>query len=154
MITSICGGFSTKTTENILLENTGLYIYLSFTAPLNITQSLSDLNVLLGQNGTLSITCDAFPAPKVTWYVTSLHSQYHKLEIIFPLSPIGSSTTQKSRILVNTKSSPNKTSFLLLSINVIILMLVHIVCKLIMVSITLIKQRNSMLEVSSCFRSL
>jgi hypothetical protein len=38
-----------------------------FLAPLNITQSLTDLNVLLGQNGTLSITCDAFPAPKVTW---------------------------------------------------------------------------------------
>jgi len=25
--------------------------------------------VLLGQTGTLQITCDAFPAPKVTWYV-------------------------------------------------------------------------------------
>ncbi len=36
-------------------------------APLNITQSLTDINVLLGQSGTLSITCDAFPAPKVTW---------------------------------------------------------------------------------------
>jgi hypothetical protein len=40
---------------------------ITFLAPLNITQSLTDLNVLLGQNGTLSITCDAFPAPKVTW---------------------------------------------------------------------------------------
>jgi hypothetical protein len=28
---------------------------------------LTDINVLLGQSGTLSITCDAFPAPKVTW---------------------------------------------------------------------------------------
>jgi len=36
-------------------------------APLKITQSLTDTNVLLGQSGTLSITCDAFPAPKVTW---------------------------------------------------------------------------------------
>jgi len=36
-------------------------------APLNITQSLTDINALLGQSGTLSITCDAFPAPKVTW---------------------------------------------------------------------------------------
>jgi hypothetical protein len=42
-------------------------IMITFLAPLNITQSLTDLNVLLGQNGTLSITCDAFPAPKVTW---------------------------------------------------------------------------------------
>jgi hypothetical protein len=36
-------------------------------APLNITQPLTDINVLLGQSGTLSITCDAFPAPKVAW---------------------------------------------------------------------------------------
>jgi hypothetical protein len=36
-------------------------------APLNITQPLTDTNVLLGQSGTLSITCDAFPTPKVAW---------------------------------------------------------------------------------------
>ncbi len=47
----------------LLYFNELLYIL----APLNITQSLSDTNVLLGQNATLSITCDAFPTPKVTW---------------------------------------------------------------------------------------
>lgn len=40
-----------------------------FLAPLNISQPLSDINVLLGQSGTLSLTCDAFPVPKVTWSV-------------------------------------------------------------------------------------
>jgi hypothetical protein len=35
---------------------------------------LTDLNVLLGQSATLSITCDAFPAPKVTWYEFHLYS--------------------------------------------------------------------------------
>ncbi|CAF1678484.1 unnamed protein product, partial [Adineta ricciae] len=43
-------------------------VTLNVTAPLNITQSLTDTNVLLGQNAILSITCDAFPAPKVTWF--------------------------------------------------------------------------------------
>jgi hypothetical protein len=38
-------------------------------APLNIVQPLTDINVLMGQSGTLSFVCDAFPAPKVTWYV-------------------------------------------------------------------------------------
>jgi hypothetical protein len=41
--------------------------FLYFLAPLNITQPLADINVLLGQSGTLQIICDAFPAPKVTW---------------------------------------------------------------------------------------
>jgi len=45
------------------------FVLSIFLAPLNITQSLSDINVLLAQSGTLQITCDAFPAPKVTWYV-------------------------------------------------------------------------------------
>ncbi|CAF4164385.1 unnamed protein product, partial [Rotaria sordida] len=52
-------------------------------APLNITQSLTDLNTLLGQNGTLSITCDAFPAPKVTWFFNDTelkNSPKHKIE--------------------------------------------------------------------------
>jgi hypothetical protein len=51
--------------EQIIMIN---FILLCLLAPLNITQSLTDTNVLLGQNGTLQITCDAFPAPKVTWY--------------------------------------------------------------------------------------
>jgi hypothetical protein len=38
-------------------------------APLNIVQLLSDINVLMGQSGTFSFVCDAFPVPKVTWYV-------------------------------------------------------------------------------------
>jgi hypothetical protein len=42
------------------------FIYL---APLNIVQPLTDINVLMGQSGTFSFVCDAFPAPKVTWYV-------------------------------------------------------------------------------------
>jgi len=41
-------------------------------APLNISQPLTDINVLLGQSGTLSLTCDAFPVPKVTWSVYNL----------------------------------------------------------------------------------
>ena len=40
-------------------------------APLNIVQPLTDVNVLLGQSGVLSFVCDAFPAPKVTWYVSN-----------------------------------------------------------------------------------
>ena len=61
------------------------YIFLSIrAAPLNITQSLSDINVLIGQSGTLQITCDAFPAPKVTWYVSeSILGAY-----FIPSSPI------------------------------------------------------------------
>ncbi len=51
--------------ENLMLTTSFIP---SFLAPLNITQSLSDINVLLGQSGTLQITCDAFPTPKVTWY--------------------------------------------------------------------------------------
>lgn len=43
-----------------------------FLAPLNITQPLTDINVLLAQTGTLSLTCDAFPVPKVTWSVDYL----------------------------------------------------------------------------------
>ena len=44
------------------------FILVFILAPLNITQSLTEQNVLLGQSGTLQITCDAFPVPKVTWY--------------------------------------------------------------------------------------
>ncbi|CAF4174809.1 unnamed protein product, partial [Rotaria sordida] len=58
-------------------------VTLNVTAPLNITQSLSDANVLLGQNGTLQITCDAFPAPKVTWFFNDTelkNSPKHKIE--------------------------------------------------------------------------
>ena len=50
---------------------------------MNITQPLTDTNVLLGQNTTLSITCDAFPAPKVTWYFNDTelkNSAKHKIE--------------------------------------------------------------------------
>ncbi|CAF4237236.1 unnamed protein product, partial [Adineta steineri] len=53
-------------------------------APLDITQSLMDTNVLLGQNATLSITCNAFPAPKVTWFFNDTelkNSAKHKIEI-------------------------------------------------------------------------
>ncbi|CAF1492279.1 unnamed protein product, partial [Rotaria sordida] len=55
----------------------------SILAPLNITQSLTDLNTLLGQNGTLSLTCDAFPTPKVTWFFNDTelkNSPKHKIE--------------------------------------------------------------------------
>ena len=40
-----------------------------YLAPLNISQPLTDINVLMGQSGTLTFVCDAFPAPKVTWFV-------------------------------------------------------------------------------------
>jgi hypothetical protein len=37
-----------------------------------MSQPLTDINVLMGQSGTFSLVCDAFPAPKVTWYVKNL----------------------------------------------------------------------------------
>ncbi|CAF1578690.1 unnamed protein product, partial [Rotaria magnacalcarata] len=59
-------------------------VTLHVTAPLNITQSLTEQNVLLGQNGTLQITCDAFPVPKVTWFFNDTElktSPKHKVEV-------------------------------------------------------------------------
>ena len=58
-------------------------VTLNITAPLNISQSLTDINVLLGQSGTLQITCDAFPAPKVTWFFNDTelkNTTKHKVE--------------------------------------------------------------------------
>ena len=49
-------------------QNNSIFLLFDL-APLNIVQPLTDVNVLLGQSGTLSFVCDAFPAPKVTWYV-------------------------------------------------------------------------------------
>ncbi|CAF3665749.1 unnamed protein product, partial [Didymodactylos carnosus] len=43
-------------------------INVNITSPLNIVQPLSDQNVLTGQSGIFTITCDAFPLPKVTWF--------------------------------------------------------------------------------------
>ncbi|CAF3994371.1 unnamed protein product, partial [Rotaria sordida] len=37
--------------------------------PWKISQPLTDINVLLGQSGTLSFTCDEFSSPTVTWLV-------------------------------------------------------------------------------------
>ncbi|CAF5189402.1 unnamed protein product [Rotaria magnacalcarata] len=49
-------------------------------APLEVSQPLSDIHVLLGQPGTLTLTCDGFPVPKVTWYVLQRHriEKYYK----------------------------------------------------------------------------
>ncbi|CAF5125118.1 unnamed protein product, partial [Rotaria sp. Silwood1] len=41
-------------------------VTLNITAPLSVSQPLTDINVLLGQPGTFNLTCDAFPAPKVS----------------------------------------------------------------------------------------
>jgi hypothetical protein len=56
-----------------------------FLAPLNISQPLSDINVLLGQSGTLSLTCDAFPVPKVIWSVYTLSDNKNKILVILLL---------------------------------------------------------------------
>jgi hypothetical protein len=65
---NVTGKFYQASTQLLTLYNNSfLMIFFMVIAPLNITQSLTDTNVLLGQNTTLSITCDAFPAPKVTW---------------------------------------------------------------------------------------
>ncbi|CAF4218250.1 unnamed protein product, partial [Rotaria magnacalcarata] len=58
-------------------------VNLHVTAPLQITQSLTDTHVLLGQSGALSITCDAFPSPKFTWFFNDTelkNSGKHKIE--------------------------------------------------------------------------
>ncbi|CAF1486269.1 unnamed protein product, partial [Rotaria sordida] len=58
-------------------------VTLNITAPLQITQPLTDIHVLLGQTGTLSLTCDAFPAPKITWFFNDTelkNSPKHKIE--------------------------------------------------------------------------
>ncbi|CAF4238070.1 unnamed protein product, partial [Rotaria sordida] len=52
-------------------------------APLSVSQSLTDINVLLGQPGTFNLTCDAFPTPKVTWLFNDTelkNSPKHKIE--------------------------------------------------------------------------
>ncbi|CAF5034266.1 unnamed protein product, partial [Rotaria sp. Silwood1] len=52
-------------------------------APLSVSQPLTDINVLLGQPGTFNLTCDAFPAPKVTWFFNDTelkNSPKHKIE--------------------------------------------------------------------------
>ena len=54
------------------LRKNNLLIHRYLLAPLNISQSLNDISVLLGQSGTLQIVCDAFPAPKVTWSVHTI----------------------------------------------------------------------------------
>ncbi len=59
-----------KRTEKITKYTNNLAFLLFYLAPLNIVQPLADINVLLGQSGTFSFVCDAFPAPKVTWYVS------------------------------------------------------------------------------------
>ncbi|CAF3944369.1 unnamed protein product, partial [Rotaria sp. Silwood1] len=41
-------------------------VTLNITAPLSVSQPLTDINVLLGQPGTFNLTCDVFPAPKVS----------------------------------------------------------------------------------------
>ncbi|CAF4196846.1 unnamed protein product, partial [Rotaria sordida] len=58
-------------------------VQLTKDAPLQITQPLTDIHVLLGQTGTLSLTCDAFPAPKITWFFNDTelkNSPKHKIE--------------------------------------------------------------------------
>ncbi|CAF4562918.1 unnamed protein product, partial [Rotaria sp. Silwood2] len=58
-------------------------VTLNITAPLNIVQPLNDINVLMGQSGTFSFVCDAFPAPKVTWFMNDnelKNSTKHKIE--------------------------------------------------------------------------
>ncbi|CAF4207496.1 unnamed protein product, partial [Rotaria sordida] len=72
-----------KLTAKNKLSTEETNVALNVTAPLNITQSLTDLNTLLGQNGTLSLTCDAFPTPKVTWFFNDTelkNSPKHKIE--------------------------------------------------------------------------
>ncbi|CAF4355024.1 unnamed protein product, partial [Rotaria magnacalcarata] len=58
-------------------------VTLNVTAPLEVSQPLSDIHVLLGQPGTLTLTCDAFPVPKVTWYFNDIelkNTTKHKME--------------------------------------------------------------------------
>ncbi|CAF2248049.1 unnamed protein product, partial [Rotaria magnacalcarata] len=58
-------------------------VTLNVTAPLEVSQPLSDIHVLLGQPGTLTLTCDAFPVPKVTWYFNDIelkNTTKHKIE--------------------------------------------------------------------------
>ncbi|CAF4352724.1 unnamed protein product, partial [Rotaria magnacalcarata] len=56
---------------------------LNVTAPLSVSQPLADINVLMGQGGMFSFICDAFPAPKVTWFMNDnelKNSTKHKIE--------------------------------------------------------------------------
>ncbi|CAF1542044.1 unnamed protein product, partial [Rotaria sordida] len=58
-------------------------VQLTKDAPLDIVQPLNDINVLMGQSGTFSFVCDAFPAPKVTWFMNDnelKNSTKHKIE--------------------------------------------------------------------------
>ncbi|CAF3879888.1 unnamed protein product, partial [Rotaria sp. Silwood1] len=58
-------------------------VTLNITAPLSVSQPLTDINVLLGQPGTFNLTCDAFPAPKVSWFFNDTevkNSPKHKIE--------------------------------------------------------------------------
>ncbi|CAF1493608.1 unnamed protein product, partial [Adineta steineri] len=97
-LTSVEGTRHVYTVGEVKPEHQGVYkltaknktsseestITLNVTAPLNITQSLTDINVLLGQTGVLSLTCDAFPVPKVTWFFNDTelkNSAKHKIEI-------------------------------------------------------------------------
>ena len=50
----------------LLFEWQNCYVVLCL-APLNVVQSLSDINVVMGQSGVFSFVCDAFPTPKVSW---------------------------------------------------------------------------------------
>ncbi|CAF3389468.1 unnamed protein product [Rotaria socialis] len=62
-------------------EETG--VNLNVTAPLSVSQPLADINVLMGQGGIFSFICDAFPAPKVTWFANDnelKNSTKHKIE--------------------------------------------------------------------------
>ncbi len=68
-----------------MLLKTNSHFILFFVAPLNISQPLTDINVLLGQSGTLSLTCDAFPAPKITWLV---HYLRINIDYSYPLNLI------------------------------------------------------------------
>ena len=124
----------------------------SLLAPLNISQSLSDISVLLGQSGTLQIVCDAFPAPKITWSVPPYYLlSFYLISLNDRLT--GSSTMSNSRTRQNTRSKSNKTSFPSLSTNVIIQMSVPIMSMSTTVSIRLIKLPNSVLEVPNLFSS-
>ncbi|CAF5029352.1 unnamed protein product, partial [Rotaria sp. Silwood1] len=58
-------------------------VTINITAPLSVSQPLTDINVLLGQPGTFNLTCDAFPAPKVSWFFNDTelkNSSKHKIE--------------------------------------------------------------------------
>jgi hypothetical protein len=46
--------------------------YLLYLAPLKITQTLCDTNVLVCQDATLCVACETLSQAQITWYVARL----------------------------------------------------------------------------------